>query len=202
MPKAKDLTISGRREQILDEAQRLFVAHGAQNVTTRQIARAVGISQPSLYAHFQNRHAIAVELCCRAFEELYQRLVAASSDQSATALERLLAMGRTYIDFGLTNPAAYKVAFMLDLPAETSPEKSKILAAGTRAFGVLRELFGGRESDTSEADAAARSTWASMHGLVALILARGEFPWGDIDRLVAIHLNNICETAVLPRRSS
>jgi AcrR family transcriptional regulator len=195
MPKARDLTTSGRREQILDEALRLFAAHGAQNVTTRHIAKAVGISQPSLYAHFPSRDAIAVELCCRAFEDLYNRLAAASLEAGESSLARLRAMVRTYVDFGLSNSSAYRIAFMTELPAETTPEKSEILAAGVRAFSVLRGLFGSPGATELEADAAAQSTWASLHGLVALLIARREFPWVDLDRLVDLHLEKVCEAS-------
>ncbi len=195
MPKARDLTTSGRREQILDEALRLFAAHGAQNVTTRHIAKAVGISQPSLYAHFPSRDAIAVELCRRAFADLHSRLVAASSDAGATSFERLRAMGRTYVDFGLSNPSAYRIAFMTDLTEEATPEKNEVLAVGLRAFSVLREVFGSSNVSEVSASAAAQSTWASMHGLVALLIARRDFPWVDIDRLVDLHLDIVCNAA-------
>lgn len=195
MPKPRDLTSTGRREQILDEAQRLFVAHGAQHVSTRHIAQAVGISQPSLYAHFANRDAIAVELCCRAFDQLHARLVAARHAAAATALDRLGALGRTYIEFGLTNSAAYQIAFMHDLPSPTSPEKGKVLTAGVRSFSVLRELFGAPGMTEIDASAAAQSAWASMHGLVALLLVRGEFPFVDVEVLIARHLETICLAA-------
>jgi AcrR family transcriptional regulator len=196
MPKTKDLTARGRREQILDEAQRLFVAHGAHSVTTRHIAHAVGISQPSLYAHFPNKDSIAVELCCRAFEDLYQRLVRASQKHTAP-LDRLRALGHTYIRFGLDNPAAYQVAFVLDLPPEATPEKNKILVAGVRSFGVLRETFNISGLSKMDADAMAQSVWASMHGLVALLLARGEFPWVQTEGLIALHVDLICDAASL-----
>ena len=192
MPKARDLTTNGRREQILDEALRLFVAHGAQNVSTRHIARAVGISQPSLYAHFPNRDAIAVELCCRAFGELRNRLLGAISGTDMAPVAHLRAIGRTYIEFGLDNAAAYQIAFMLDLPPEATPEKSKVLMAGVNAFAVLRNLFGPAISGQADRDIIAQSTWASMHGLVALLIARSEIPWADTNRLVETHLDGIC----------
>ncbi len=50
--------------------------HGMQAVTTRQIAAAVGVSQPSLYAFFPNKQALEAEVCTRAFEELTSRTTA------------------------------------------------------------------------------------------------------------------------------
>jgi len=195
MPKPRDLTSSGRREQILAEAQQLFVARGVRNVSTRHIAQAVGISQPSLYAHFPNRDAIAVELCCRAFDLLRARLIVAGDKATPAASDRLRALCRTYIDFGLTNEAAYQIAFMHELPASNSPEKSKVLSAGVRSFGILREIFGAPGMTELQASAVAQSVWASMHGLVALLLARREFPFVDIEMLIERHLDHICSAA-------
>lgn len=186
----------GRREHILAEAQKLFVAHGPQHVTTRQIANAVGISQPSLYAHFPTRDAIGVELCCRAFDELFQCLTTAAAGDGSAG-ERLYRLGYEYIAFGLRNEAAYRVAFMLDMPAEHDGGKSRVLDAGLRAFGVLKALMEAITGDEGEAtQAAAQSAWASMHGLVALLLVREEFPFIDPARLVETHLRNVCRAAL------
>jgi AcrR family transcriptional regulator len=46
------------REQILLIASNLFAAQGYHGTTTREIARAVGIRQPSLFHHFDSKAAI------------------------------------------------------------------------------------------------------------------------------------------------
>ena len=128
-----------RREDILAHSLALFAEHGPHQVSTRQIAQAVGISQPSLYAHFPSRDAIGVELCCRAFDHLHDRMQA-TAEAIAEPAGRIREIGRTYIGFGLENEAAYRVAFMLEMPSEDG-EQSRVLAAGLRAFGVLRSAF-------------------------------------------------------------
>ena len=47
------------RERILKEASRLFASKGFHGTSTRDIAAAVGIRQPSLFHHFPNKQAIA-----------------------------------------------------------------------------------------------------------------------------------------------
>jgi AcrR family transcriptional regulator len=50
------------RQRILIEASRLLALHGYRGTTTRDIAAAVGISQPSLFFHFPTKRAIVEEL--------------------------------------------------------------------------------------------------------------------------------------------
>lgn len=172
-----------RREQILQAASRLFVAHGVAQVTTRQIAAAVGISQPSLYAFFANRDAIAVEVCRRAFARLRADLVAADA-AGGPARARFSRMARCYIDFALTHECPYRVAFMLDMP-DDDVTRDAVVAAGLEAYAVLHGLV--RETH-DDADLAAQSAWAGLHGLVALLLARRDFPWAAQGRLIAHHV--------------
>ncbi|GAA1513367.1 TetR/AcrR family transcriptional regulator [Nocardioides humi] len=47
------------REQILREAARLFAIKGFHGTSTREIAEAVGVRQPSLFHHFASKHDIA-----------------------------------------------------------------------------------------------------------------------------------------------
>jgi AcrR family transcriptional regulator len=174
-----------RREQILAEATRLFISHGVAQVTTRQIAAAVGISQPSLYAHFPTRDSIAVEVCRRAFGRLRAGLIAAAAG-GGDAPARFARMARCYIEFGLDHECPYRVAFMLDMPGQDSRDRDVVVAAGVAAFSVLQALIA--ETHGEAADLAAQSAWAGLHGLVALLLARRDFPWAARARLIDHHI--------------
>jgi AcrR family transcriptional regulator len=177
-----------RREQILAAAGMLFLRHGIAQVTTRQIAQAVGISQPSLYAHFRTRETIAVEFCQRVFAQLGERLAAASAaggDPSA----RFRRMGHVYVNFGLEQEAAYRVAFMMDMPEHNEADRDAVVVAGVGAFAVLRALIAETHGD---ADLVAQSAWAGLHGLVALLLARRDFPWEARGALIARHVEGQC----------
>lgn len=185
-----------RREQILDVALGLFAERGAGNVTTRQIAEAVGISQPSLYAHFPSADAIAEELCVRAFAALEARFDETLRDLH-DPMQQIDMLGRAYIEFGLEHPDMYRIAFMptrvepcppdLVMPpgafdlATTDPG----LAAGLRAFAALRDpivaLCGG---DDHRVATIAQAIWASVHGVVALLIAKPYFPWVEREALI------------------
>ena len=55
-------------EQILREAARLFATKGFHGTSTREIADAVGVRQPSLFHHFASKHDIARALYAYDYE--------------------------------------------------------------------------------------------------------------------------------------
>ncbi|MFE9252428.1 TetR/AcrR family transcriptional regulator [Streptomyces sp. NPDC007088] len=59
-----------RRDQILQEAARLFAARGFHGVGVDEIGAAVGISGPALYRHFPGKDAMLAELLVGISERL------------------------------------------------------------------------------------------------------------------------------------
>ena len=62
MTEQTDGKVPDTRQRILIEASRLLSLNGYRGTTTRDIASAVGISQPSLFFHFPTKIAIVEEL--------------------------------------------------------------------------------------------------------------------------------------------
>jgi AcrR family transcriptional regulator len=192
----KPRPIGSRREEILAAALKLFSEKGVHAVTTRQIASAVGISQPSLYSFFPNKQALEAEVCTRAFEELTLRIT-----EGLEALKRgscnICDLGKIYVDFGLTHPDAYRLAFMVEKQGQVPTVSSgydSILAAGLKSFYLLREAIGltfGAGLPPHELEILAQSLWAALHGLVSLLLARPNFPWIERNHLIEFHITRV-----------
>lgn len=188
----------GRREDILAAATALFGQHGVHAVSTRQIAARVGISQPSLYAHFASVQDIEAEVSTRAFALLEARF---AGNEKATPQDQLRHAIAGYVDFGLTNPEAYRIAFMREhpkpaadaahTPAGKDTRDPAAFAAldhpGPRAFGHLRRAIVRLRPDLTPdgLNLSSQCLWATLHGLVALLIARPDFPWAPRDRLIA-----------------
>jgi len=179
-----------RREEILAAALRLFSEHG---VSTRQIAAAVGISQPSLYAYFPTKQVLVEEVTRRAFLDLSERMTDALRHHPPG--NRLAGLARVYAEFGFTQPDAYRVAFMLEgVSSRDRGNADSGLRAGLGAFAIYRDTVTvalGPEVGEEEVDLVAQSTWASLHGLVSLMIARPTFPWADRARLVDLHVERL-----------
>jgi AcrR family transcriptional regulator len=63
------------KDRIKREAMRLFVEHGVDAVSMRDIADAAGIKAPSLYAHFRSREDLIGDLFFASYTE-YGRVLA------------------------------------------------------------------------------------------------------------------------------
>src|ERR1041384_363145 len=78
MPRTDKIPNSTRR-RILAEAASLFRRHGYRGTSTRQIAEAVGVKQPSLFHHFPNKQAILEELLAISLDDSLARAQHAAS---------------------------------------------------------------------------------------------------------------------------
>ena len=179
-----------RREEILAHAIRLFAQKGVHSVSTRHIAEAVGVSQPTLYAYFKTKDELLNEACARAFAELTRRMRATADAPG----DRLEALGHAYIRFGLEEPDAYRIAFMREgeaadpqAPADAAMEAK--FAVGHGCFDVLREAMRERLGPGHpQIEIVSQSLWAAQHGLVSLLIARSGFPWAEREALIGWHV--------------
>ncbi|MFV8754078.1 TetR/AcrR family transcriptional regulator [Nannocystaceae bacterium ST9] len=108
--------------QILDEATRLFAAHGFDGVSLADIAEVVGIRKPSLLYHFHSkdmlRRAVLENLLARWNDVLPKLLMAATSgsEQFDAVISKTLAFFTEDRD-----RARLILRELLDRPAELQP---------------------------------------------------------------------------------
>jgi AcrR family transcriptional regulator len=90
----EDKTAAGRR-RILDQAQRLFSAHGYDGVSIRDIAQACGLSNAVLYYHFGSKRKLYFEVLREPISTLAHSLQEAGAIRGSCR-ERLANMARAY----------------------------------------------------------------------------------------------------------
>ncbi|NTX38710.1 TetR/AcrR family transcriptional regulator [Myxococcus sp. CA051A] len=166
------------REQILRVARDMVVKEGFSALSMRKLAEAVEYAPATLYLHFENREAIARELCVRGFGELLGALEPGSA--VAEPLERLSVMGAAYVRFGLEHPETYRLIFMEDPRLSTELFQGDSDGAGPRAFGLLARVFedlksAGRLATEADPGRLAEALWAGLHGIVSLKLTCAAF---------------------------
>ena len=93
-----------RRSQILDVAARLFAERGFHGVSVGDIGRAVGISGPALYKHFDSKDDVLAEMLVAISERLLaegrERVARADGPEAALA-----ALVDWHVEFALAQPS-------------------------------------------------------------------------------------------------
>jgi AcrR family transcriptional regulator len=183
------------RERILDAARRIVVREGFGALSMRKIADAIEYSPATLYLHFESRDAIAHALCAEGYAQLlatFEPLVAI-----ADPAERLKAIGRAYVAFGVAHPETYRLIFMEDpsytgaalVGGEGADRADTADHSDDEAFRLMVESIAalraeGRLRAGPDDQVCAEAFWATMHGIVALHLTCPVFPRAPLDAVV------------------
>jgi len=176
-----------RPAEILEAARTLFLEHGVEQVTTRQIAARVGISQTALYVYFKTKEVILDRLAERAWCGLVKALDSIECREGAPcgASEKFRATLVAFMRFWLEHPDDYRIVF-LRKALNPSAEDEIMLAPGKtlllRLTGSVEEAVkAGSMRCLGSNQATALSVWAAVSGMVALRLRYPKFPWPPAD---------------------
>ena len=166
-------------EKILRATHKLLERGGADAVSMRRVAEAVGITPMAIYRHFPSREALLKKLSDDSFDTAAKEWEAHATHPDIR--ERLLALLTPYLDYALEHPHLFDHAFSArrddarrfpeDFHSRRSPTLNVVadtVAEGMR-LGVLKQ------DDPWDV---AMSLWAHAHGLVALYRA-GRFSYDE-----------------------
>jgi len=183
-----------RRGEILEAAERIFIAEGYQGATIRKIADEVGVSSTALYMHFRDKDEILLEICDGAIAKLLN----SNSEISARpidAVSRVRLMLDAYMTFALENPNAYQLVFCGQSGLLSEDKELATEALGDRCYDVfvntVREISATGRLRTGTVDSAAQALWAACHGLVALLLTKPKFHWAPTQELREVMLDGL-----------
>jgi AcrR family transcriptional regulator len=178
------------REEILAATQKLLMETGsAEAVSIRAVSRAVGVTPPAIYRHFEDKDRLLLEACREKFQDLQVALEAAEPEKVPIG-ERMLVMGRSYIDFALAHPESYRIMFMsrFDLPAQKFSEEMMGDACFRMLLDTVTDLIdaGWVRPELAEKGPlhVGGMFWASIHGLSSLFIAKPGLPWPDREQLI------------------
>ncbi len=163
----------GLRTAILDAARHLITREGHRDVSMRMIARAVGCSVSSIYLYFPNKDTLIHTLIYEGFERWYEE-THAISQLPVTPLERVEALSRRYIEFGLENPEWYEVMYhfrperVARYPKELYRRTRRSLDLATR---LVAECDPERFRNEDDARVVLGLIWSLLNGVVSTILA-------------------------------
>lgn len=159
------------RQRILDAALHLFREKGYEGVSIRNIAEAIEYSPGTIYLYYKDKSEIFYALQYEAAALKRDHLLSAALLENPW--ERLQAIGRQYIDFGMKHPDLYDLLFIIRSPMESIENQDCwILGQATHAFFVetVQACIDHRYFKSTDADTIAFTLWCHAHGLVSMFV--------------------------------
>ena len=160
------------RNALVAQATDLARTGGPDAVVLREAARRVGVSPSAAYRHFPNLEGLMAAVSSRAREALGRAMLERldrlppDHDPRRTALTRFRATGEAYIDFALTEPGLFRVAFVPCDPALVVHDDPSPYAILTAAIDLVAATGGMPADRRPHAEEVA---WTAVHGAAVLI---------------------------------
>lgn len=181
---------------ILDAARDLFVQHGVEAVSMREIAKRVGYSPTTIYLYFKDKNDLLQTLCDHDSLILANDLRNINADAAPDAVQQLRELCSAYSRFALAYPNHYRFMFMTPKPSN-SKDKSKLRQGNIEqdAYAFLRSMVQQAfeqqvfRADLANMDLIAQTLWAGIHGVCALEIGMAGDDWVDwqpIDQRVSL----------------
>lgn len=162
------------RDALVEAALATARADGPDAVVLRAATRAAGVSPNAAYRHFADRDELlqAVGDRCRdRLAELMRRRqaeVAAGPGPAEAATERLMAAGRAYVEFAVTEPGWFRTAFD---PVKGPPHSlDELPGPYVILVAALDDMVAAGAMPAERRPGAEIPAWAAVHGLSTLLV--------------------------------
>ena len=172
------------KAKILESAKKLFVEKGIQNVTIRKIATDIEYSVGTIYLYYSDKTDILHDLHTQGFHKLFLSMSELYSIEEP--MERLVHIGRKYMDFALNNPDMYDLMFTQEAPMDFLKKlENKEWDEGKAGFSLIRETvkdcmdvgyFEGHQLESM-----GYLIWSAVHGMCSLYVKKRISYATDVD---------------------
>ena len=153
----------------------LLATRIADDLSLREVARAVGVSANAVYRHFTDKRALMRALAAEGFSAL-----AATQREAATAAgggpAGFDATGAAYVRFALANPALFRLMFSNPTPVDRLREPS----GSSDAMALLLANTARLAPPEGDTRLMALQAWSLAHGL-AMLMLDSQVPTDDAD---------------------
>jgi AcrR family transcriptional regulator len=179
------------REDILGAARTILKDQGYAELSMRALARAAGITAPTIYDYFPGKEAVLDALFAEGAD-----MLANDIKQAAAAVEpgadRLQAIGAAYRRFAIDNPDLYLLLFGSADPSYAPSENliEKLHHVSNLAAEAVQEAMDTGYLRPGSAEDVSNSMWVMAHGSVMLELKcfRGRFDENGGDEFFRLNM--------------
>lgn len=197
MARRSDHTREELKNLILSSASRIIEDEGYSALTVRKIATDIGYTPGTLYNVFQSMDGLTLALNAETLERLLTVLAETKAKhENDEAMTTMKAMAHAYRDFASQNRERWLMLFMQTNDSETeAPDwfRDKIAELFQPLENALAPYY--ETTDAQTRKLAARSLWASIHGIYFL-KETGKLPLLDNQDVAEDMTDTLIETFV------
>jgi AcrR family transcriptional regulator len=177
-PQRKPEEVEAVKEKILAHAIQLIIQEGYHGFSMRKLATRLGIAAKTIYNYFNNKDELYLVILTKGFELLYNQCRSTYQAYNKP-LDRIDAMIRAYLDFGLQETSFYNLMFTWHVPKykdylgtmmepAARHELEMALKVADLFIQAIKECG---DADTPISEEEARflmiTFWTQMHGYIA-----------------------------------
>lgn len=158
------------RDQLLEAVRQLVEEQGPDAFSIAEACRRAGVSTAAPYKHFKDRDEILRGVQLAAMHRMGDRMQEAVDAHPAGSPERIVALGKSYIDFARAEPGIFALIFGLAGCHEEDPVLSE---EGQGKFEIVCRVVAEHlnvSPDDPEVSARAYALWCAVHGHSFLVL--------------------------------
>jgi AcrR family transcriptional regulator len=184
------------REDILGAARTILKDQGYAELSMRALARAAGITAPTIYDYFPGKEAVLDALFAEGADMLASVIKWAAAAVEPGA-DRLQAIGTAYRRFAIDNPDLYLLLFGGTDPSYSPSENliEKLHHVSDLAAEAVQEAMDAGYLRPGSAEDVSNSMWVMAHGSVMLELKcfRGRFDENGGDDFFRLNMRLLFE---------
>ena len=117
--------LSKRQQQIINESINIIDEKGIQGLTIKNLSKAIGISEPGIYRHFESKTAILTTIL-ENFKEMALGLAGIMKTYNTSAIEKMKFMFTQLFEVFSENPSFVSVIFSEEIFKNEEILKNKI----------------------------------------------------------------------------
>ena len=182
-------------DDIVREARIQLEAGGPNAISLRGVARAVGMSAPSLYTYFPSLAHLYPELISQSYRDLAKTIEdTLRRNSKAEIKDRLLAGPRAYRRWALAHREQFNLIFFDQIRGYQAPPDGPTVDAQTMALRPIAVTYAAAHNRTVEELSANDDLldeflgwWGAFHGLVALEVNH-HLDWRHPSRIFERHI--------------
>lgn len=159
------------RRSIVETALKLLAEERGWQFTLREIARRLDVSHAAPYKHFPDKGALLAELAVQGFEQLGREMQAAMTPPPRSVIKAFHAASAAYVEFGMRNPALYRLMFSSEAGDAASVHTSeRVLKTLGVLLGILERGQQAGVFKKRPVQGQAAACWAQVHGVTMLAI--------------------------------